>query len=320
MVCYPGAVGQGREGLVGRWVRWFAGEGKLPSPSQRRWRPRRSSRPKIASDTRPIPVPTGVFSAERMPAEALTALLVREGVLSRDDEHQCLQEQVSSGRPVEEVICRAGKLDEQEFVSILARLCRVPHVSLARYQIRPEVLDVVPPELAGRLRLVPLERLGKVLNVGTSNPLNLPAFREVEEATGLRVKPVLVAPLELAECLAKYYPEAEPAPAPAEGVVLQAVPVGGAPVSASSVARLWEAGLGTGDGGGGKLPAEGVSEAEARILAPPEAETAPGSARSRTWWKDFSSIGRKVVPAQGSKGRPAKKKGKRKRRKKKSSR
>jgi hypothetical protein len=204
---------------MGRWVRWFgavAEEEAPPPPRPTKTKVLTISARQARDLARGKPVgsrtasrPTGIMSAEQLPAEMLTAVLVEEGILSVTDEHASLQEHRSTGRPVEEIVCEKGIVPETELVSVVSRRCKVPHLSLERYQMKPELIDLVPAESARAGRVVPLERLGKMLNVATSNPYDLRTLRRLEEETGLRVRPVLATPTELAQCLDKLYPPPE---------------------------------------------------------------------------------------------------------------
>ena len=158
------------------------------------------------------PAPTGQISIETLAAEMLTAVLVEEGVLTRETEYASLQEHRTTGRPVAEIICDSGYMAESELMSVLSRRCKVPHLSLEHYQIKPQVLESVPPEFARANHIMPLDRLGKTLNVATSNPLDVPTFKRLEDKTGLKVKPVLATPRELRECIDKYFPAPKIAP------------------------------------------------------------------------------------------------------------
>lgn len=207
---------------MGRWVRWFGSEEEAPTGSATFPAPSLESsgtsgrvmtvsaeRACVVADLGEVgmaPAPTGQISIETLPAEMLTAVLVEEGALTRENEHACLQEHRATGRPVEEIICESGFVAESELMSILSRRCKVPHLSLERYRIREEVLESVPAEFARANHVMPLERLGKVLNVATSNPLNMVVLKRLEEETGLKVKPVLATPRELAECIEKHFP------------------------------------------------------------------------------------------------------------------
>ncbi|MHC4199023.1 MAG: GspE/PulE/PilB domain-containing protein, partial [Planctomycetota bacterium] len=217
---------------MGRWVRWFgSGEVAVAEPSVRR-PPTGNTKVVTVSAEQAREVarsparagrtvaPTGAISIERLGAEMLTAVLVKEGVLSQADEHASLTEHRATGRPVEQILVESDLVVESDLLSILSRKCKVPHLSLQRYQIRDEVIETVPAEFARANHIIPLDRLGKVLNVATSNPLDVYALKRLGEETGLRVKPVLASPGELAERLDKLYPppEEEAVPEPKEEV------------------------------------------------------------------------------------------------------
>jgi hypothetical protein len=219
---------------MGRWVRWFgAGEVAVAEPPVRRpptgntkvvtvsaEQAREAARSPAGAGRTVAPAPTGAISIERLGAEMLTAVLAKEGVLSQSDEHASLTEHRATGRPVEQILVESGLIAESDLLAILSRKCKVPHLSLERYQIRDEVIETVSPEFARANHVIPLDRLGKVLNVATSNPLDVYALKRLGEETGLRVKPVLVSPGELAERLDKLYPPPpeEAVPEPKEDV------------------------------------------------------------------------------------------------------
>lgn len=210
---------------MGRWVRWFgveetsgpsgayestggamtaapiadAGPGPARAPPEGLQVAER--RPRYSP-----PAPTGIISIERLPAEMLTAILVKEGVLSTKAEHGALQEHRATGRPVEEVLIGQGAIEEGELVSVLSRKCRAPHLNLEQYEIRTEVLETIPAEFARANRVIPYERIGKILNVAMSNPLDISTIGRLREQTGLNVKPALSSPREIRKCLDRYYP------------------------------------------------------------------------------------------------------------------
>jgi len=209
---------------MGRWVRWFgaeeaatavaetAGAPPAESPSAKRVikishaDARKAALSGTGLPSRTAPAPTGVISVEQLAAEMLTAVLVQEKLLTQADEHAALTEHRATGRPVEAILVETGIVQEADLLAVLSRRCKAPHLSLERYQFRPEVLEAVPGPFARANRVIPLERLGKVLNVATSNPLDVATLKRLEEETGLRVKPFLASPRELAACLDNCYP------------------------------------------------------------------------------------------------------------------
>ena len=209
---------------MGRWVRWFGVDeatatvidapsrpGEKGSASKRVIRvtsaqARRAARSGTGLPKNTASAPTGVISIEQLAAEMLTAVLVQEKLLNQADEHLAITEHRATGRPVEAILVETGAVSEADLLGVLARRCKAPVLSLERYRFRPEVLEVVPSDFARANRLIPLERLGKVLNVATSNPLDVGALKRLEEKTELRVKPFLASPREVGIALDKCYP------------------------------------------------------------------------------------------------------------------
>jgi hypothetical protein len=209
---------------MGRWVRWFgveeatatvtdapARQGEKGASSKRVIRvtsaqARQAARSGTGLPKNAAPSPTGMISIEQLAAEMLTAVLVQEKLLTQADEHLAITEHRATGRPVEAILVETGAVIEADLLGVLSRRCKAPLLSLERYRFRPEVLEVVPCDFARANRLIPLERLGKVLNVATSNPLDVGALKRLEEKTELRVKPFLASPREVGIALDKCYP------------------------------------------------------------------------------------------------------------------
>jgi len=209
---------------MGRWVRWFGVEGDATAVAEavdhkKDERPSSTRMIRVSSadarkaalsgtglPSRTAPAPTGVISVEQLAAEMLTAVLVQEKLLTQADEHAALTEHRATGRPVEAILVETGIVQESDLLAVLSRRCKAPHLSLERYRFRPEVLEAVSSPFARANRVIPLERLGKILNVATSNPLDMGTLKRLEEETGLRVKPFLASPRELEACLDTCYP------------------------------------------------------------------------------------------------------------------
>ncbi len=312
--------------IVGRWVRWFGAEeaaGGRDGASNAGWQPVSltvSSWPVEAAAEGPAhpgghpgvrvarraegmlrsapPAPTGIISIERLPAEMLTAVLVREGALTTEDEHKSLQEHRTTGRPVEVILVDDGIIEESDLVAVLSRSCKVPHISLEGYHIRPEVLEIVPAEFARANRVIPLEKLGKILNVATSNPLDISAFGKLRNETGLNVKPQLAGPNEIAEYLDKFYPPPpeeiapEPPPTVEEPATEGEPPVGSLPSRGRAGVEPVAAHPVVPSSFLAEEPAELLSEEEAMAFSP-----SPSAALDRAWEEEVGHGVESELPA-----------------------
>ncbi len=152
----------------------------------------------------------------------LGELLVRAGAIDGGQLERGLRAQRDLGRPLGMTLVRLGFLDEDTLVRALAAQLGFPVVKLRGKRINPEVLELVPLDVAEKYRCLPLlvndEKGERVLYLAMEDPADAGAIAEVGEAIGRRVRGVLVAPTELDEALHRFYHWASFAGADALGV------------------------------------------------------------------------------------------------------
>ncbi len=115
---------------------------------------------------------------------------------------------------LQEAIVRLGFIVEADWIRAVCQLTHAPAIDLTAKKIESEVLALVSPALIEKHRCLPLfigakPRAAKsrsVLYLGLENPLSPIAAIEVERATGLEVRPVVVGPIQLSLALDRFYP------------------------------------------------------------------------------------------------------------------
>jgi hypothetical protein len=113
----------------------------------------------------------------------------------------------------------------------LSRHLGIPGVHLEGKKIAPEILALLPVEVAEKHRCIPLFKKraggGEILYLGMSNPEDLGVVDDVSFRAGLPVRPILVGPIQLKNAIAAFYRREEPLPLPgSEGAsVLPETPV-----------------------------------------------------------------------------------------------
>ncbi len=143
------------------------------------------------------------------PKARLGEILLEAGEIDAAQLDAALREQEESGRPLGITLVRMGALREDVLVQNLARQLSLPMARLAGKRIAPEVLELVPRDLAEKHRCFPLfvrdEGEGRALYLGMEDPSDLDAIDRAGAAAGLRVRPVLVAPSEIEEAVRSQY-------------------------------------------------------------------------------------------------------------------
>lgn len=154
----------------------------------------------------------------------LAEILLQSGLVKEEDLRAARQAAEESGGSLLLALAQAG-VDEAELVRALGRGLRMPTVSLRGKRVDPEVLRLVPPDLAERYGCLPLfvkdDAGSRVLYLGVEDPTDQAVADDVSFRVGLRVVPVVVGPLELRKALQAARgelpaPRSDPAPRLAE--------------------------------------------------------------------------------------------------------
>jgi type IV pilus assembly protein PilB len=135
----------------------------------------------------------------------LGELLVRENLISLAQLQKAQDEQRKAGTRLGYSLQKLGILGEQELTSFLATQYGVPSINLADFEISPDVLSLVPPELAKRHQLLPVNRAGATLIVAMADPSNIYAIDDLKFRTGLNIEVVVASEVAIDEAIQRYY-------------------------------------------------------------------------------------------------------------------
>lgn len=112
-----------------------------------------------------------------------------------------------SDNTLENILTAEDILSEDIILEAKASLWNVPFIDLRNYEIDPEVLELVPGEVAKRFRFFPLFRIDETLLIAMSDPKDVNAIDKVTQLTKLNVSPALSSSEAVIEAIEKYYGE-----------------------------------------------------------------------------------------------------------------
>lgn len=135
----------------------------------------------------------------------LGELLVRERMISMQQLRQAQEEQKKGGRNLGHVLAKLGFVSDDEMTNFLSTQYRVPAVSLDDLEIDPEVLRIVPRDIAEKHKVIPISRTGACLLVAMADPTNLNAIDDIKFLTALTVEPVVASEASIVGAIDRYY-------------------------------------------------------------------------------------------------------------------
>ncbi len=138
--------------------------------------------------------------------ERLGDMLVREGLLTKEQLAKALQEQSQTpGQRLGLTVVKLGLVPETEVVRMLARQYRMPAVDLARFEVDTRLLKLVPAELASKHTVLPLKRDGRQLTVAIADPTSMGVVDDLKFITRYDIVPVLAGEFSMRMAIEKHY-------------------------------------------------------------------------------------------------------------------
>lgn len=140
-----------------------------------------------------------------MERQLIGEILVKRNIITPRQLAEALKLQKEEKDFVGEILVRLGYLQEIDIVVALMVQCSLPYIAVNKYTIAPEVLKLIPEELARSMRLVPLDKAGGVLSVVMINPLTLAMKEQLEKITKCRIATFIATKTEIDEAILRSY-------------------------------------------------------------------------------------------------------------------
>ena len=131
-------------------------------------------------------------------------LLVESHAITNDQLEYALQNKTREEK-LGDFLIKENFLTEQQLIEVLEFQLGIPHINLNQYAIEPDVLQLIPAELAKRAYIMPIRRDKNKLFIAMADPMDYFAIEEVRMATGCQIETSIAAKDDLYRTITKYY-------------------------------------------------------------------------------------------------------------------
>ncbi len=135
----------------------------------------------------------------------LGELLLRDQIISPEQLQRAQEESRKSGDRLGNALIKTGAIPEEDLTQFLSKQYGVPAVNLAEFDIDPEVIALVPKDVAIRHRVVPVNRAGSSLIVAIADPSNILAIDDLKFVTGYNIEAVVASDVGISDAIERYY-------------------------------------------------------------------------------------------------------------------
>nr|WP_155590707.1 ATPase, T2SS/T4P/T4SS family [Lysinibacillus cavernae] len=131
-------------------------------------------------------------------------LLVESGVITAEQLEYALTTKLKNEK-LGDFLIKENFLTEQQLIEVLEFQLGIPHISLNQFSISPELLQLIPAELAKRTNIMPIRKEKNKLFIAMEDPMDYFAIEEVRMTTGCQIETSIAAKDDLYRTITKYY-------------------------------------------------------------------------------------------------------------------
>src|SRR5580692_9680056 len=128
-------------------------------------------------------------------AERIADALVEDGLLSTAQIEELLDRQKKEGARLAKLLVDKDKqyVSPDDLAVSMGRVLNVSPINLARINILPDVIDLIPRDTANNHKVVPVARLENRLFLAMADPLNVLALDDIKRITKLEITPMIAS-------------------------------------------------------------------------------------------------------------------------------
>ena len=135
----------------------------------------------------------------------LGEILIQRKRITREQLDGARGVQKEKGGFIGEILVNSGYLDERDIVVALVIQCGLPYIAVNKYSIDPQIVRLIPKEIALKEKVIALDRIGEILSVVMVNPLSEEKKNYLEKLTQCRIATFISTKAEIEEAIARNY-------------------------------------------------------------------------------------------------------------------
>jgi type IV pilus assembly protein PilB len=143
--------------------------------------------------------------ARRLITKQLGDLLLEKGIINQAQLDKALKIQKDKGGLIGQIFVMLGYVKEEEIAQVLTVQYGFPYLPLESYEISADMIKLIPENVAKQYNLIAIDKIGNLLTISMSNPLNIQAAEDIEMLSGCKVQVFISTMTDITNAIKKYY-------------------------------------------------------------------------------------------------------------------
>jgi type IV pilus assembly protein PilB len=138
-------------------------------------------------------------------SKRLGEMLVTSGLITAAQLNEVLEMQRSTGSKLGHLLVHKKYIDERHLLEFLSKQFGIEFVDLRNFEADPDVLKIIPENIARRYGLIAVQKVENKLKVAMEDPLNIVVLDDLKMMTGYDIKPVFGSESDITAAIDKNY-------------------------------------------------------------------------------------------------------------------
>lgn len=139
--------------------------------------------------------------------EKLTRILIDKKLIKQSELERAMSVQKEKGGSLGDILADLGYVSKNDLMLILSQELGIPPINLSRYKVDPAVIKLIPKKTAKFYKILPVSKMGDMLTVAISDPLNIFAIDDIKALTGFKISSIITTEKDIKEAIRQYYDE-----------------------------------------------------------------------------------------------------------------
>ncbi|MBI4313231.1 MAG: hypothetical protein HY594_00290 [Candidatus Omnitrophica bacterium] len=141
----------------------------------------------------------------RIVAKHVGQLLIERGVINQAQLGESLTLQAKKGGLLGQILVELGYATEEDVAQAITTQYGLPFLPLKNYAIDPDVVKLIPENVARQYCLMPVDRIGDTLTIAMADPFNSRAVEDIELLHQCTVQVFVSTLTEVLDSIKRHY-------------------------------------------------------------------------------------------------------------------
>jgi type IV pilus assembly protein PilB len=137
--------------------------------------------------------------------DKLIDVLIKGKLVTKEQLDSALDTQKKIGGSLGKILVWQGHISQKDLLVVMSRQLNIPPIDLSKYKIDKSVIALIPEKLVKQYLIMPVSKIGNVLTIAMTDPLNILAIDDIKTLTHYQIQPIIATDSDIKEAISVYY-------------------------------------------------------------------------------------------------------------------